>query len=393
MKLTNKDSVLILSHYYKRANAGGGPPQELRDFLVPKVKSVVYIEHPFPYADDLRSSVTVYEDGEEKSAYYTSPLKGPDAWFYIADIFLTWYLVWKTRRQFTLCVALDNLNSLSVLPFRWFGPIKHLTFYTIDYTPKRFKQPLLNWLYMFADRLACSSVDSIWVLSQRMSQARLKAGVTSVANHNSIVVPMGAKLNRIERLPYSKIHRQQLIFVGHLLEKQGLQLVFEALPQISQSVPDVKVVIIGQGEYEPQLRQIAKKLTIEKYLDWRGFVERHEDVERALCESSIGLAPYIPSDASYTYFTDPGKPKLYLGCGLPVVITDFPASAQLIDQAEAGIIIEPSATNIAEALISLLTEDSLYKKMRQNAIVLSSQYDTDVLLERAVTQTGEKRAK
>jgi glycosyltransferase involved in cell wall biosynthesis len=388
MKLTKNDTIAILSHYYKRANAGGGPPQELRDFLVPKVGAVIYIEHPFPYADDLRSSVTVYENGQETAVHYTAPLKGPEAFFYLADIFITWYLLWKVRRKIDLCVALDNLNSLSVLPFRWFGQIKHVVFYTIDYTPKRFQQPVLNLLYMFADRLACKTVDTIWVLSERMKEARRKAGVKSVANEKSVVVPMGAKLNRIERMPYEKINRQQLVFVGHLLEKQGLQLVFEALPEIVKRAPKARIVIVGQGEYELKLRALAKKLKIEQYLDWQGFVERHEDVEKLLCQSAIGLAPYIPSEESYTYFTDPGKPKLYLGCGLPVVITDFPASAQLIAEAKAGIIIDTTVKHIEEAVIKLLTDDKIYKEYRSNAIELSRNYDTDTLLANAIKQTN-----
>lgn len=387
MRLNIKDNIVILSHYYKRAAEGGGPPQDLRDFLVPKVKYVAYIEHPFPYADDHRSSMTIYENGKLKTIHYTFGLKGPTIMFYIMDIFFTWYFLILSGKTFQLCLALDNLNTVSVLPFKWLKKINHLIFYTIDYTPKRFTNPILNSIYLISDRIACKTADSIWVLSERMRDARRQAGVNSIANENSITVPMGAKLARIKHLPFNQIKRYQLIFVGHLLEKQGLQLIIEALPKIHHLVPKVSLAVIGQGNYEPALRKLAIKNKVNQLINWHGFVNSHSEVETLLCESAIGLAPYIPSDTNYTFFTDPGKPKLYLGCGLPVIITDFPASAKIIADAKAGIIVNTTVEDIAQSITSLLTDDKLYKQYRQNALNLATQYDTDTLLSKAIEET------
>ncbi len=380
-------NVLILSHFYKRANAAGGPPQELRDFLLDKTAVLVYIEHPFPYADDHRSSMTIYRVKAKPIVIFGPTLAGPQAFFYLADIFLTWYFLMQARQSYALCVALDNLNTLSVWPWRFFGKIKKLVFYTIDYTPRRFSQPLLNAFYRLGDRLACIVADKIWVLSERMIAAREAAGLSSSQKRKSIVVPMGAKLARIRPLAITQIRRSQLIFVGHLLEKQGLQLVIRALPTIAKRVPGVHLVVIGQGEYTATLTDLAKTLAVSQYIEWCGFIEKHEAVEERLCQSAIGLAPYIPSDTNYTYFTDPGKPKLYLACGLPVVMTDFPASAQLIAKAKAGLIVLPNADSTAKAILKLLTNDSTYAAYRRHAMTLAKDFDTDTILTRAFHET------
>lgn len=387
MKIAKNDTILILSHFYKRAQAGGGPPQDLRDYLVPKVRQLIYIEHPFPYADDRRSSLSLYRDGKLEKTYYTLPLRGPEWLFYLHSIVATWYFLLRARPKGTICIALDNLNTFSVLPWRWVGLIQKLIFYTIDYTPIRFKNRLLNKLYHWIDRLAAYGADTIWVLSPRMVEARTQNGVDPSRAARSVVLPMGAKLDRIKVLPTDKINRHQLIFVGHLLEKQGLQLVIEALPAIYAKVPDLKLVVIGQGEYEKTLKQLAKDRAVDHLIDFKGFVKRHEDVETLLCQSAIGLAPYLPDPASYTYYTDPGKPKLYLGCGLPVIITTVPASAETIVKEEAGLIVEPSPRSIAEAIVKLLTDQTLYGRYRTNAIRLSREYNTDTLIARAIAQT------
>ncbi len=381
------DTIVILSHYYKRADKAGGPPQQIRDYLLPKVKRLVYIEHPFPYADDHRSSFTIYEDGKIQRQFFTLPLYGPQWLFYCHDIVSTWSFFWQARVRLATCIALDNLNTCAVLPLQKLGIVKRLIYYTIDYTPQRFPNKILNRIYHFADQIACRYADTIWILHERMIESRAKAGIDPKKSAPSVVLPMGAYLNRIERLPIEKINRHELMFVGHLLEKQGLQLVIEALPDIIREVPDLKLTVIGQGEYGSKLKTLVEELKLNKHVEFKGFVEDHRDVEKMICQAAIGIATYLPEEGNYTYYTDPGKPKLYLGCGLPVVITDVPASAKFIAKEKAGILAVPNRESISKALVELLTNDRLYKEYRKNAIRISSEYDTETLIRHAIANT------
>lgn len=388
MQLSKKANVLILSHYYKRALLGGGPPQEVKDFLIPKVKGVYYIEHPFPSASDHRSSLTIYENGILKNQIFTPPVSGPDFFFYFIDFFITLYFLIKAWRQFDLCIALDNLNTVSILPFRKFGIVKKLVFYAIDYTPLRFKNKVLNYLYHFADKIACYHADKIWILSERMIGARRKNNVNVKRSATSIVLPMGANLSRIKILPVDKINRHDIVFVGFLMEKQGVQLILESLPKIIAKNINFRFIIIGQGEYEQKLKALTKKLKITKYVCFKGFIKDHKQVEKILCKSAIGVAPYLPVSDNYTFYTDPGKPKLYLGCGLPIVITDVPKIARIIQSKKAGLIVRYTTESVANALGKLLTNDKLYNEYRKNATQLSKSYDTNSLIANALKKTN-----
>lgn len=384
MKISRNSNVLIISHYYKRALSGGGPPQEIRDYFLPKVSSVYYIEHPFPQADDKRSSLSIYENGKLKKQIFTPSISGPQMLFYILDIFLTFYFVLLAKTKFDLCVSLDNLNTVSVLPFKKFGIIKKLVFYTIDYNPQRFENKTLNNIYHFLDRLACYYADAIWVLSKKMDIARKKNGVDAKRMAPSILLPMGANLERIKVLPFEKIQRHQIVYAGFLMEKQGVQLAIESLLKVVEKIPDVKFVIIGQGEYENKLKNLAKHLKVSRYVEFKGFVKDHKEVEKILCKSAVALAPYVDSATNYTRYTDPGKPKLYLGCGLPVVITNVPQIAGIIQSKKAGIIADYEANSFANAIIKLLSNDKLYLEYRKNAIELSKKYNTNSLIAKAL---------
>lgn len=386
MKLQKNSRVLILSHFYKRVAESGGPPQEARDYLLRRIKHIVYIEHAFPYAKDTRSSMSIYQDGKLQKQYFTPKIFGPQIFFYVFDFLISFYFIIKTRENYELCIALDNLNTISVLFFKKIGAINKLVYYSIDYTPFRFPNKIFNKAYHFIDKIACYKADSIWILSKRMIIERSKNGVNQKLTAPYILVPMGANLDRITRLPLSKINRYQLIFVGHLLEKQGLQCILQALPKVIKKIPQLKLIIVGQGDYEQELKQLVHKLKIKQHVVFKGFIQKHEDVEKLLCKSAIGLAPYIQSQDNYTYYTDPGKPKLYMACGLPVIITDVPESAQMIGKEHAGICIPYSVKSFEKAMITLLTDNLIYKKYRENAIRLSKKYNTTSIIYQAIKQ-------
>lgn len=390
MNMLNID-VLILRHFYARGDSSGGPPQDLRDFLLSRVKRIVYVEHPFPYnrrlGEDTRSSVTLYEEGVKKKEYYFLPWRGPDISFYLKDIIVTQGFLLRSRRRFDLCIALDNLNTFSILLWRKLGLIKKLVYYTIDFNPLRFENHLLNSIYHYMDRISCYYADYIWNLSERLMEGRKEKGVNIKRCAPSIIVPIGAHLSRIRKLPMEKIERHTLAYVGHLAEKQGIQLVLRVLSDIRREVPDIKFVVIGKGEYESALRTLTTQLGIEDIVDFRGFIRDHREVENLLCHCAIGIAPYVPDERNFVFYTDPGKPKLYLGCGLPVVITRFPAIADEIEKERAGVAIEYKEKSLKQALMRLLIDDRFYTICRQRAITFSKDFDTEHILSQALEQT------
>lgn len=389
--MLDKDSnVLILSHFFVRT-VSAGPPQDLCNFLLPKVKSIVYIEHPFPYnakqGEDTRSSLTIYERGRLQKQLYFPPWKGPDVSFYIKDVLATQYFLIKSRRRFDLCIALDNLNTISVLFWRKLRIIKKLVYYTIDFNPRRFKNRLLNTIYHYIDKLCCYYADCLWNLSPRMLEGRKKTEIRLNRYAPNIIVPMGAHLSRIKRLPIDKIQRHTLVYVGTLGKIHGVQIVLKVLPEIKRKIPDVKFIIVGKGDYGQTLQSLVRQLDIEDSVEFKGFIQDNLDVENILCQCAIGIATYVPTEENFVFYTDPGKPKLYLGCGLPVVITRFPAIADEIEREGAGMAIEYEEKSLKQALIKLLTDDKFYATCRQRAIAFSKKFDTGHILSQALEQT------
>lgn len=324
--MLNKNSrVLILNHFFVRTESSG-PATDVRDFLLPRVKSVVHIEHPFPYngklGEDTRSALNIYEKGQLIKRFYFPRWRGPEVFFYMKDFLATQYFLIKIGRRFDLCVALDNLNTISVLPWRKLGLIKKLIYYTIDFNPERFAQRWLNSLYHLADKICCYQADAIWNLAERMTEGRKQKGINLKKTAPSILVPMGARLSRIKKLPVDKIHRHTLIYVGGLSKRCGVQLVLKTLPEIKSKISDVKFIIIGKGDYAQNLKDMVKQL-----------------------------------------------------------------GADEIEKEGAGIVVKYDEANPKQALIKLLTDDAFFIRCREKAIEFSKMFDTEHILENAFQRT------
>lgn len=390
MNLNKKTHIAIISHFTLKDNEKGEQfPGNIRNFLLGKIGKVVYIDHPFiksqgTSSDFIASQMRVYDQGI-KIYQLTSPqLKLPTIILFIYQLFLTIFFIILKPMKYDLCIACDNLSLISVFMFRKLGLIKKIIYYTVDYTPKRYNNPLLNSLYQYMDRLASMLSDINWVAVENMITAKAQNGLELKKSAPFQVVPMGFNKEIILVKPASKIDRFHLIFVGFLFEKQGLQLVIKALPKLVKKFPQIHLTIIGSGPIEIHIKKSVKFLNLNSYVTFTGHINDHQKIVDILTHSGgIGLATYIPSIGDYTYNADPSKIKLYLLCGLPVITTRVPPIAKEIEKRKAGFVINYSEQDLINALDYILKSKENYLIFRKNALRMAEAYDSNLILNKA----------
>jgi glycosyltransferase involved in cell wall biosynthesis len=167
----------------------------------------------------------------------------------------------------------------------------------------------------------------------------------------------------------------RLVFLGHLLEKQGVQIVIQALPKVRLKVPSVTFSVIGDGPFLPILRQCAQSAGVTDAVDFAGAIADHRDVESTLARGALGVAPYVPDPSSFTNYADPGKVRTYLACGLPILMTRVPPIATLLAKRGAARLVDYSVNDVADAIIECLTDKSWLESARVAAVELGSEYD------------------
>jgi glycosyltransferase involved in cell wall biosynthesis len=68
----------------------------------------------------------------------------------------------------------------------------------------------------------------------------------------------------------------QLLYVGHMDAKRGLDNLVRSLPLLKTIDPKVLVVIAGSGPMDPQLRTLARELKVETNLLLAGWVGQRD---------------------------------------------------------------------------------------------------------------------
>lgn len=382
--------IAISTHVYTT-----GPAQDLRDYLLTeKTLKLLFIGHPLFYKPELAGSgyeIYYNNTGEKKESY--EKIKdsfGPLS--YLRDFWKNISYVRKFGRGWDLYIGNDNLNALSGVILRKLGIVKKCVYYVIDYNPKRFPGRVMNWVYHKIDQYCVKHCDETWNLSVRMKEGRRK--YFGFSGGNQITVPIGIWYDKFARVDFSKVEKQTLVYMGHVLKKQGIQYVIEAIPAIIKEVPNFKLLVIGGGEYLPDLKDLADKLGISKHLKFTGFVEDHRDVEAMLSRGATAVAMYEKYDEygnlSFTYFADPGKLKSYLAGGLPILLSDVSHNAKEIERLGCGKIITTDKESIAKAVIAILKNESKLKKMRQNALNYVEKYDWNTIFSRNIERILKK---
>ncbi len=384
MNFSKKTKVLIISHGFRLES--GGPAQDIRDYLLDKVGEIVYVDHPFPNANYNSSHFFFYKSEVLKQVKRVPIIPFLEALLYSQQLFITFFFLLFSKDKYDVCFSLDNHSVFAASLFRKLGKIKKLIYYSIDYTPQRFKGSFMNSLYHFLDRFACRNSDLNWVVAKHMVDARRENGVDLSKSSPFKEVPMGFGKQDVKVLPIQKIFFYNLVYMGTILEKQGIQLAIESLPKLITTFPQMHLIVIGAGDFEDQLKKQVEQLGITENVTFKGFIGYGKEMIELILQGSVGLAPYKPVPGSFSYWSDPSKIKIYLGCGLPVITTNVTAFSKVIQEKGAGIVIDYKTDEFCKAVISLLGEVKTYNKYRERAIALSKNYQTKEILKKALQE-------
>ncbi len=361
--------VVIFSHY-----ATTGACEELRDWLLGlKVRELVYVAFPFGSNRNRFIRVERFRKGERvKVIQSLFRLKLSEPFAYAKDFFYALLYSVRFARNADVLVAGDNLLAWAGILTRRLVRVRRVAYYMIDYTPVRYANRILNALYYGVDRLAAYHSDAVWPLTPQIIRGRFDSGRLDERRVRWYTVPYGSHPQK--GLDIATCDRKQVVYLGDVVRNKGAELFVPMARALKRLVPDFRFTVIGGGKDLPALREEVKSAGLDDHFEICGFVEKIEDVIGRLAGAGVAIAPYYPHDPNnFTFYADPGKIKVYLGCWLPIVLTDVPPIAQELVREGAGRIARYDAEDFAREVASVLTGVT-YAQMRGHARRLGVSY-------------------
>ena len=244
-------------------------------------------------------------------------------------------------------------------------------------------------------RDSLQSVDAILAGSQTIKDAVLK----TVASPPPLeVIPTGAYLQDYSRPPHfidhvenprhenfqsteSAQHPFAIAVAGDIDEKSDIYLLTDLARSLSEKNVDVIFHVVGGGRWMPRLETAAPLLTGSCQIRCHGRVDRSRYVG-LLSDCQAGLV--LPG--LLNRFPLPVEASDYAAAGLVLFLTQTSELANLVTQADAGMITDSTAETIADAIGPLTTDPRQVARFRQSARKLAEVFlDREKLAAKAVT--------
>lgn len=360
-----------------------GPSQALRDYLLEhNAKRVITVSHPLVAEGPNTHVVTTYRDGKVSERAVRLPNKPPYTYLFdpLAPLRLPKDDIW---------FGFNNLACLRGLARKKVGRTKKVIYWAVDFVPNRFGTGIATKGYDKVDSYVARKADFRVEVSQAALDARTRRlELDKKISAKGLVIPMGAWLKSTPKTTSKSWEKQIAVYMGHLVERQGVATFVEAINLLKRRGSRVKAEVIGGGPMLDHLKSQAKELGIEKAITFHGFIKSHKDVEKILSKCTVAVAPYQVDPANFTQYADPGKLKAYMGASLPIVVTAVPPNVNELVAAGVAKVVEDNSEEVAEGVEYFLSNESRWTKAHKSSANKAKEFDWDVLLKAKLKTLG-----
>jgi glycosyltransferase involved in cell wall biosynthesis len=163
-------------------------------------------------------------------------------------------------------------------------------------------------------------------------------------------------------IPGVEERRRSILFFGRIHEYKGLDVLLGAARRAAIRVPDLSVVIAGDGrDLDGRLRDLASDPRITLH---RGYLT-NDKVAQVFQQASIVVLPYLEGSQS-------GVVRVAYVFGKPVVVTRVGSIPESVREGVTGLVVPPrDEVALADAMTALLLDDTRRRAMGQAALALA----------------------
>ena len=154
-------------------------------------------------------------------------------------------------------------------------------------------------------------------------------------------------------------------FIGSFYAYEGLDILLRAMPAMLARDARVRLLLVGGGPQEQQLRQLANQLKVRDKVIFTGRVP-HEQVQRYYDLIDVLVYPRLPM--RLTELVTPLKPLEAMAQGRVLAASDVGGHRELIEHGANGILFAAGdPASLAEQVSALLADAQRWPALRANA--------------------------
>ncbi|MGY3438334.1 MULTISPECIES: glycosyltransferase family 4 protein [unclassified Marinovum] len=198
-----------------------------------------------------------------------------------------------------------------------------------------------------------------WRLDEKIARARFVACISEFCRAQAMMFSDPAQWGKLHIVhcgidparydPTPRTGAPHLLFVGRLAAVKGVPVLFDALAQVRDALPDLRVTLIGDGPERGELEQAAAGLGLGDMVAFAGYRNQTE-VAQALRDTD---ALVLPSFAE-------GVPVVLMeamAAGRPVIATQVGGVPELVEHGVSGCLVPPGDGDaLAKAIMAVMAD-------------------------------------
>jgi len=163
-----------------------------------------------------------------------------------------------------------------------------------------------------------------------------------------------------------------ILYFGRLVPVKGVNFLIEAIKKNVEGGLIPKTVIAGKGKEGEILRQQAKDLGVDKFIEFIGYVPA-EEVVSLYNRSKVLVAPSYDREGVLTTMLEAAA------CSVPTVTTNSCSMPEFVDDSINGILAKPQdSDSLAAEIRALLNDDFVRVKMGKKAREKAETWDWEI---------------
>jgi glycosyltransferase involved in cell wall biosynthesis len=238
------------------------------------------------------------------------------------------------------------------------------------------------WLRFAARKFSaaqCNDVDALVVPSNAMLEVLKRYGVRTPA----AVIPTGIELAQFSAGDGSRFRarhgippdRPVLVHVGRLAFEKNIDFLLRMLARVKAQVPDVLLVVAGEGPARRGLERQARSLGLTDNTFFVGYLDRDGPLEDCYCAGD-----------AFIFASNTETQGLVLleamALGVPVVSTAVMGTKEVLAEGRGCLIAEEDEQDFADKCLRLLADPDLRSGLSREAVTYASTWAAPALADR-----------
>ena len=153
-------------------------------------------------------------------------------------------------------------------------------------------------------------------------------------------------------------------FIGGIDAVRGIDYLLDAAHEIGDKIPELLVLLVGEGNTLASLREKATQLNLNEKVVFEGF-KPSMNMQAYIESSDICVIPHVRSEQ--TDNSSPNKLFQYMYFSKPVISSNCKSLEKLILQEDCGLIFrDRDSHHLAEQIINLYKNSDLRNQLGEN---------------------------